>query len=147
MKIAKNKELEFSQTPPVGNKGANIFLVDDLRSFKPRILAGLEDDSYVRVCRTSKSAIETLESEDRHWDQFWFDHDLGIVDGVEDTTMAVVNYLIERHQQGRPLKVTNYIIHSSNGPGVRNIAMALSSIDEDSVIVNAQDFFFVVENS
>lgn len=132
---------------PVGNVGANIFVVDDLRLFKPVILESLEADSYVRICRTSKSAIKDLEADDRVWDQFWFDHDLGMVDGSEDDTMAVVDYILARHHEGNPLKVNAYIIHSSNTAGVKKIAVALDSIGRDSIIVNAKDFFFVPEGS
>lgn len=131
--------------------GANILLVDDLRHFKPEVLEpvfgpsgdGGGPEGYLRICRTSASAVETLGSDHRTWDQVWLDHDLGMVDGEEDTTMAVVDYILFRHEQGDPIPVLNYIIHSSNTVGVKNIAMALSSIGRNSIIVDAKDFFFV----
>lgn len=128
---------------------SNIFVVDDLRHFKDEVLKSLEPESYIRMCRTSQSAVETLNADRRHWDQFWFDHDLGTLNGEEDgevdDTMAVVDYLIFRDRQGDPVSVGDFIIHSSNPAGVRNIAMALNSLGRASVIVNPSDFFFVPE--
>jgi len=125
----------------------SIFVVDDLRHFKDEVLQFLEFGSYVRMCRTSQSAVETLDADRRHWDQFWFDHDLGLTkDGDVDDTMAVVDYLIFRERQGDPVSVGNYIIHSSNPAGVKNIALALSSIGRDCVIVDPSNFFFVPEH-
>lgn len=128
---------------------SNIFVVDDLRHFKDEVLRSLEPGSYIRMCRTSQSAVETLDADRRHWDQFWFDHDLGTLDGTEtgevDDTMAVVDYLIFRERQGDPVSVGDYILHSSNPAGVKNIALALSSIGRDCVIVDPSTFFFVPE--
>ena len=135
--------VEHIESPPRDNTGANILLIDDLRHFKPEILRSAQPDSYLRICRSSQSAVEVLGTDDRSWDQVWLDHDLGMVNGEEDTIMAVVDYIVYRHEQGDPLPVENYIIHSSNTVGVKNIAMALSSIGRNCVIVDAKDFFFV----
>lgn len=129
----------------------NILLVDDLRDFREEVLnaafnPGTSDEPievYLRICRTSQSAVETLAKDERVWDQVWLDHDLGQVQGEDDTTMNVVDYILFRNENGDPLPVHNYIIHSSNPVGVKNIAMALDSIGRDSVIVNPRDFFTV----
>jgi len=122
----------------------SIFVVDDLRHFKDEVLQSLEPDSYIKICRTSQSAVEALDADRRHWDQFWFDHDLGLTkDGEVDDTMAVVDYLIFRERQGDPVSVGSFLLHSSNPAGVRNIALALSSIGCSSVIVEPSNFFFV----
>lgn len=135
--------VEHIESPPRDNTGANILLIDDLRHFKPEILQSAQADSYLRACRTSQSAVETLATDPRTWDQVWFDHDLGMVDGEEDTTMAVVDYILFRHREGNPVPVRNYIIHSSNTVGMKNIALALSSIGRNCILVDAKDFFFV----
>ena len=136
-------EVEYIESPPRDNTGANILLVDDLRHFKPEILRSAQPGSYLRVCRSYQRAVEVLATDDRKWDQVWLDHDLGMVDGEDDTTMAVVDYILFRHREGDPIPVENYIIHSSNTVGVKNIAMALGSIGRNTVIVDAKDFFFV----
>jgi len=126
---------------------SNILLVDDLRNFREDVLAQsgiVVDDSrstnhLLRICRTSQSAVEVLGTYDLHWDQVWLDHDLG----GDDTTMAVVDYIIFRHDEGNPISVGNYIIHSSNPVGVRRIAAALQSVGRNSVIVDPRDFFTV----
>lgn len=126
---------------------ANILLVDDLRSFKPSVLEQLdqsEPNSKIWVRRSSGTAVEELAKDDRVWDQIWLDHDLGMVDGEDDTTMSVVDYLIFRARIGEPIPVKSFIIHSANPVGVSNIARALDSIGASSVIVDPADFFEVV---
>lgn len=125
---------------------ANILLVDDLRSFKPSVLEQLdrsEPNSKIWVRRSSGTAVEELAKDDRVWDQIWLDHDLGMVDGEDDTTMSVVDYLIFRARIGEPVPVKSFIIHSANPVGVSNIARALDSIGASSVIVDPADFFEV----
>lgn len=127
---------------------ANILLIDDLRSFKRSVLEELnrtEDQTLVRICRSSGSAVEELAKNEREWDQIWFDHDLGMVDGEDDTTMNVVDYLIFRVRIGEPVPVKSFVIHSANPVGVANIARALDSIGASSVIVNPTDFFEVAD--
>lgn len=131
---------------------SSILLVDDLRNFKREVLTqnGIivgddgSRDHLLRICRTSQSAVEVLGTDDRHWDQIWLDHDLGMnANGEDDTTMAVVDYILFRHNEGNPVKARDYIIHSSNPVGVRRIAAALQSIGRNSVIVDPRDFFTV----
>lgn len=122
---------------------ASILLVDDLRHFKPEIIRSCEPGTYIRVCRSSQSAVETLASDERVWDQVWLDHDLGMQDGKDDTTMEVLDYLLFRHQEGNPVRVVNFIIHSANPVGVKNIALALQSMGRDSVITDPSYFFNV----
>lgn len=125
---------------------ANILLVDDLRSFKPSVLEQLdqsEPNSKIWVRRSSGTAVEELAKDDRVWDQIWLDHDLGMVDGEDDTTMSVVDYLIFRARIGESIPVKSFIIHSANPVGVSNIARALDSIGASSVIVDPADFFEV----
>lgn len=125
---------------------ANILLIDDLRSFKSSVLEELnrnEPNTLVRICRSSGAAVEELAKSDIEWDQIWFDHDLGMVDGEDDTTMNVVDYLIFRDRIGEPLPVKSFVIHSANPVGVVNIDRALRSIGASPVTVNPSDFFEV----
>lgn len=132
------------ETPDAAPKDtASILLVDDLRHFKPEVIRSCEPGTYIRICRSSQSAVETLASDDRVWDQVWLDHDLGMQEGKDDTTMEVLDYLLFRYQEGNPVRVVNYIIHSANPVGVKNIAMALQSMGRDSVITDPSYFFTV----
>lgn len=133
------------ESPPRDNTGVNILLIDDLRHFRERVLADLPDDTYIRICRTPGSAVRTLQSEDRIWDQVWLDHDLGMIDGETVDVMEVINYLEFRHSQDDPIPVRNYIVHTDNGVGAQNIARALGAMGRNSIIVDAKDFFFVPE--
>lgn len=126
---------------------ASILLVDDLRYFKRETLLSCEPGTYIKICRSSQSAVETLAAEDRVWDQLWLDHDLGVRNGQDDTTMAVVDYILFRHREGNPLKIASYIIHSANPIGVKNIAMALESIDLKPVITDPKPFFTATEQT
>lgn len=141
------KVVEYIESPPVDNGGINILLIDDLRHFRERVLADLPGDTYIRICRTPESAVRTLESEDRVWDQVWLDHDLGMIDGETVDVMEVIDYLEFRHNEGNPARVRNYIIHTDNGVGAQNIARALASMEHDCIIVKAKDFFIVPDEA
>lgn len=141
------KVVEHIKSPPVDNTGVNILLIDDLRHFKDRALADLPDDTYIRICRTPGSAVRTLESEDRVWDQVWLDHDLGMIDGATVDVMEAVDYLEHRYNQGNPVPVRNYIVHTDNGVGAQNIARALGAMGRNCIIVKAKDFLFVPDEA
>lgn len=136
-------KVQYIDSPPRENRGGNILLIDDLRHFRANILAGLPDDTYIRICRTPESALSVLQSDDRVWDQVWLDHDLGMIDGETVDVMEAVRYLELRHQEGNPIPVGQYLIHTDNGVGAQNIARALVSMGHDCVIVRAKDFLFV----
>lgn len=91
-------------------------LVDDLRDFR--------EPRSCLIARTSEAAIDLLEATPGvTYESIWLDHDLG----GDDTTMPVVDYLIERAQEGRPVPVEVIYVHSSNPVGKRNIARALEN--------------------
>lgn len=72
---------------------------------------------------TSAEAINRL-SERSVWDEIWFDHDLG----GDDTSMAVVEYLEQRHADDDPIWVGCVFVHSMNVVGAANLVRALSGM-------------------
>lgn len=100
-----------------------ILLIDDLRDFKL-----ISDDTTIVVARSSEEALNILR-EHHDWDEIWLDHDLGTVDGVEDTIMPVVDYLVEYTHTHKGERVgRRFFIHSSNPAGVENIKRALATV-------------------
>jgi hypothetical protein len=90
-----------------------ILVVDDLRMFPFEAV----------YARTSAEAIDIMVKADPEWiGQLWLDHDLG----GEDTTMRVVDYLMERAFYDWPLDIEQVYVHSDNPPGCETITRALS---------------------
>lgn len=100
-----------------------IVLIDDERTFKPSILA----DDYV-LFKTVSEALEWLDTTtvDTVVDQLWFDHDLGLVDGVKETVMPFVRKLEERCFEGTAPVIRGVIVHTTNAPGGKDIMAAMS---------------------
>lgn len=139
--------VEQIDSAPEVTGGDNILLIDDLRHFRQKILDTLPDGSYVRICRTVESALETLHYDQREWDQVWLDHDLGEdKDGTAVDVMTVLDYIERRARLGHEIPVGNYIVHTSNGVGATNIVRALGSIGRSSIVVDAKDFLFVPDD-
>lgn len=80
---------------------ANLY-IDDLRT---------EPEGWL-LAKTSKEAIQMIVDND-NFDAISFDHDLGMIDGVDDTTRKVVLWLCE-HEEKWPLKA---YVHSYNPVG------------------------------
>lgn len=115
-----------------------ILLIDDLRDFR-HVVEGHE----VTIARTSQEALTVLAA-DNVWDEVWFDHDLGEVDGRVDTTMPVVDYFAEQAFNDTPVDVGIVYVHSSNPVGVKQM---LSSFQRYGYPVarQAPESVFIVE--
>lgn len=116
-----------------------ILLIDDLRVFKPDFdLTGME----VHIARTSKEALTLLQDNpEKEWDEIWFDHDLGMVDGKEDTTLPVVDYLALQTFEGNRITVRTAYIHTSNSAGARDLTTPLQRWGYKTVRVEAERIF------
>lgn len=116
----------------------NILLVDDLRVFRMEI-----DPVYIdlHTARTSASAVEILQKSPRMWVQIWLDHDLGLVDGEEDTIMPVVDYLCESAYRGYPVPVELIVVHTANPVGRDRICQVLSNCGYNVMSVDPHEYF------
>lgn len=121
----------------------NILLVDDLRVFRRE-----DDPRYVSLytARTSDDALKILQQSPRKWVQIWLDHDLGMVDGQEDTIMPVVDYLCESAYSGYPVPVELILVHTSNPVGRDRICKVLSNRGYNVMPVNAHEHFDIDED-
>lgn len=114
-----------------------IVLIDDERDF-----IGPVGD--VLVFRHSADALEWLNSLDGSEviDQLWFDHDLGIVDGVKDSTIPVLRWFEEKCFFGTAPVIGQVVVHTSNNVGGREITDSLQRY-YDTVRVFAGDYLVV----
>lgn len=94
-------------------------LIDDLRDFSPDFSNNFVDE--LDIARTSAEAIELLEN--NQYSVIYWDHDLG----EDDTTMAVIDYLVERSLSGNKYNVDLCVIHTSNVVGAHNLKNAFES--------------------
>ena len=80
-------------------------------------------DSSWKIAHSSDEAINLIK--EHGLPQFIsFDHDLGLKeDGTEDTSMLVINYLIENHFDEN----VEYKVHSQNPIGTKNIISKIES--------------------
>lgn len=117
----------------------NILLIDDLRIFKPTYdLRG----ANLHIARNSLDALTILkEKVDMEWDEIWFDHDLGMVQGKEDTTLPVADYLSERAFFDDPVSIAKVIIHTSNPVGARALTSTLQRYGYRIIRVQAERCF------
>ena len=101
-------------------------LIDDIREINAD-----------QVCRTPEGGIMALKY-GGPWDELYLDHDMGfmpyITEGYEFGSEPYIKFegsgygvacFLEAHPEFKPKKV---IVVSSNPPGVKQIAMALSKI-------------------
>lgn len=114
-----------------------VLLIDDLRDFKVE-----PENTAMTVVRNSAEALKVLEGQNT-WDEIWFDHDLGEVDGRIDTTMRVVDYLSEKSFNGDPVNVGTVYIHTSNPVGRKQIQASMHRFGYRTVIVEASNHFSV----
>lgn len=115
----------------------NVLLIDDLRDFKVE-----RENTALSIARNSADALQII-SQQNTWDEIWFDHDLGEVDGRIDTTMRVVDYLSEQAFFGPPVDVGNVYIHTSNPVGRKQIQAAMRRYGYNAITVEASDYFIV----
>lgn len=114
-----------------------ILLIDDLRVFRQ-----VEADAELHVARNSGDALAILKvNPDKHWDEIWFDHDLGIVNDAIDDSLPVVDYIAERAFFDNPVSVGTAYVQSSNPAGVRAILITLQRYGYNTVRVNADEYF------
>lgn len=102
-----------------------ILLIDD-----ERVLVNVPADAEFALARNSADALKALKG-CNHWDEIWFDHDLG----GDDTTMRVVDFLSEKAFNGDDFTVTNVYVHSGNPVGVRSILTSLRNYGYNAVQV------------
>lgn len=76
----------------------------------------------VIYARSSSHALQQLKQE-QDWDEIWLDHDLG----GDDSTMPVVDYLVERAIFEHPVAVRQIIVHTANPVGRAKIVQTLQS--------------------
>lgn len=106
----------------------NILFIDDEREPTAAFCkaVGIPDEANILWVSTSADALRRLRSID--WDQIWFDHDLALVHGVEDTTMIVAQTLAELafHEEIDPTTFATCVIHTQNPVGRDNLALVLN---------------------
>jgi hypothetical protein len=114
-----------------------ILLIDDLRVFRH-----VEADAELHVARNSGEALALLQANpDKHWDEIWFDHDLGIVNDAIDDSLPVVDYIAERAFFDNPVSVGTAYVQSSNPAGIKAIFATLQRYGYKTVRVNADEYF------
>jgi hypothetical protein len=114
-----------------------ILLIDDLRVFRIP-----PPDAEVHIARNSAAALTILQANPHfHWDEIWFDHDLGMVSDKEDTTLPVADYLSERAFFDSPVSVGTVFIHTSNPVGARVLTTTLQRYGYKTVRVQAEGIF------
>lgn len=98
-----------------------IVLIDDERMFKnvPENLVTLRNSEEALEWFNNLSKTDVIE-------QLWFDHDLGIVDGVKDTTIPVLRWLEEKCFFNDAPKIQKVIVHTSNNVGGKEIVSSMS---------------------
>lgn len=111
-----------------------ILLIDDLRNFR--------DNRNCVIARTSAEALEVLNT-GQSFDEIWFDHDLGELDGQVDSTMVVVDFLSELAFNDTPYPVGTVYVHTSNPVGRKQIVDSLTRYGYSVYKVNAPDHFIV----
>lgn len=87
-----------------------ILVVDDLRVFP-------FPATYARTSAEGLSILNVVEN----IDELWLDHDLG----GDDTTMAVVDYLMERGFYDWLLPIGRVFVHTDNTPAGDTIVRCL----------------------
>lgn len=100
-----------------------IVLIDDERTFK----GSVNSDPYLLI-KTSREAIDWLEGlpQDTLIDQLWFDHDLGLVNGVKETVIPFLRKLEEMCFFGTAPIIREVIVHTTNSPGGDEIETSMS---------------------
>ena len=114
-----------------------ILLIDDLRVFKRP-----SPESEIHIARNSVEALTILkDNPDKTWDEIWFDHDLGMMEGKEDTTLPIADYLAERAFFDNPVTVKTVYIHTSNPVGARVLTTTLNRYGYKTVRVQPEEIF------
>lgn len=114
-----------------------ILLIDDLRDF-----ANPPATAEVTVVRTSEEAVELL-THDLIWDEIWLDHDLGEVNGVNDTIMPVVDHLAFMGYAETNAGIGVVYVHTSNPVGRKQMNSTLTRFGYVVRNVSATDHFKV----
>lgn len=118
----------------------NILLIDDLRVFRHPV------EGELHIARNCEEAFVILKTdESREWDEIWFDHDLGMVNGKEEDTLPVADYLAERAFFGCPVAVKKIFIHTSNSVGGNALIKTLRNYGYPVQRVDAKPVFDIDE--
>lgn len=115
-----------------------ILVIDDLRSFRENV----EPAGEVTYARTSQEALSILSEDIEGFQEIWFDHDLGEVDGRIDSTMPIVDWLSEKAFNDEPYNA-HIFIHTSNPVGRQNINQSLTRWGYGTTHVDATQYFIV----
>lgn len=111
-----------------------VLLIDDLRDFR--------DNRECVIARTSLEALNILSAGEL-FDEIWLDHDLGEIDGINDSTMVIVDFLSKEAFYGNPYPVKLIIVHTSNPVGKKQILASLERYGYETINVNATEYFIV----
>jgi hypothetical protein len=108
-----------------------ILFIDDEREPTSGLIkaARIDPDADITWVKTSADALDHLRKE--NWDEIWFDHDLGIAGGLEDTTMVVAQTLAELSFHGDidAESFATCVIHTQNPVGRQNLMLVLRRWD------------------
>jgi hypothetical protein len=113
-----------------------IVLIDDERTFKKSVIS----EEYI-LLKTSGEAFLWLESlsENSRIDQLWFDHDLGMVNGIKETVINFVRRLEVMCFEGNAPDIRQVIVHTSNSVGGDEIVNSMKRYFP-TVRVSAKDY-------
>jgi len=89
-----------------------ILVIDDIRKMKSLNKEMQDGRAELTYAETSSEGLVEIQKHD-HFDEVWFDHDLG----GSDTTRSVVSLLEELHQEGRAPEIVSVYVHTDNPAG------------------------------
>jgi hypothetical protein len=116
-------------------------VIDDLRMVKEELYSDWQDSGEVHVIRNSSEALSFLDANTVHVDELYLDHDLGIVDGQEDTIMPVVDYLCEKAFNDTPVSIGTIYVHTSNPVGGNQMKKSLERYGYRVVRIHSDEVF------
>lgn len=123
-----------------------IVVIDDVRAFKPEVVANV-DDTIVYL-RSETEAMAFLGSARVHIDQLFLDHDLGW-----DTKLrrygdirSIVDRLCEMAVHNKPLDVEEIYVHTSNPHAGRTLAATLAKLYPSVRRISPTPYFTIIED-
>lgn len=121
-----------------------IVLIDDERTFKEKV----SENKHFKIItyKNSKDAIEGLSKlitdDGVNIMQVWFDHDLGEINGVPDSTFPVVEMLEMMFHNGETLGIGHFIIHTANNSAAPRLQKALENLNTLTTRINASEYLY-----
>lgn len=123
-----------------------ILVIDDLHTLKTEYIASIAACyrmPEITYARNSQKARDILrENTMDHFDEIYFDHDLGLLDGHEDTAYPIVAMFEEVAFHDHPW-TARLFVHTSNSVAGSRMMKALR--DYDVTRINADDIFYLEE--